>query len=140
MKYKVGDAIVIKMKDKYDNEMESANKEDLVGYIEEMACYGGKTLHISEIDSGKNEYRVEECKYSFTDDMIECLASEQINITIPEGYEIDEKNSTFYCIKFKPKPKPCPIIETWNDLIGTTKCKGVYLDSNSIFHSRCDTS
>ena len=27
----------------------------------------------------------------------------QIKINIPEGYEIDEKNSTFECIKFKKK-------------------------------------
>ena len=26
----------------------------------------------------------------------------EINITVPEGYEIDEKNSTFECIKFIP--------------------------------------
>lgn len=29
----------------------------------------------------------------------------QIKIDIPAGYEIDEKNSTFECIKFKPKPQ-----------------------------------
>lgn len=28
----------------------------------------------------------------------------QIKIDIPEGYEIDKENSTFECIKFKPKP------------------------------------
>ena len=29
----------------------------------------------------------------------------QIKINIPEGYEIDQENSTFECIKFKPKPQ-----------------------------------
>ena len=29
----------------------------------------------------------------------------QIKIDIPEGYEIDHENSTFECIKFKPKPQ-----------------------------------
>ena len=29
----------------------------------------------------------------------------QIKIDIPEGYEIDKENSTFECIKFKPKPQ-----------------------------------
>ena len=29
----------------------------------------------------------------------------QININIPEGYEIDKENSTFECIRFKPKPQ-----------------------------------
>lgn len=27
----------------------------------------------------------------------------EMKIQIPEGYEIDEKNSTFKCIKFKKK-------------------------------------
>lgn len=29
----------------------------------------------------------------------------QIKIDIPDGYEIDKENSTFECIKFKPKPQ-----------------------------------
>lgn len=29
----------------------------------------------------------------------------QIKINIPEGYEIDQENSTFECIRFKPKPQ-----------------------------------
>lgn len=29
----------------------------------------------------------------------------QITIDIPEGYEIDKENSTFECIRFKPKPQ-----------------------------------
>lgn len=29
----------------------------------------------------------------------------QIKIDIPEGYEIDKENSTFECIRFKPKPQ-----------------------------------
>ena len=33
------------------------------------------------------------------------MTMNKINITIPEGYEIDEKNSTFKCIKFKPVKK-----------------------------------
>jgi hypothetical protein len=35
----------------------------------------------------------------------------EINIQIPEGYEIDDKNSTFLCIRFKPKPG----VRTWED-------------------------
>ena len=27
----------------------------------------------------------------------------EFKVEIPEGYEIDEKNSTFECIKFRPK-------------------------------------
>lgn len=29
--------------------------------------------------------------------------TKEIKISIPEGYEIDTKNSTFECIKFKKK-------------------------------------
>lgn len=29
----------------------------------------------------------------------------QIKINIPDGYEIDRENSTFECIRFKPKPQ-----------------------------------
>lgn len=36
----------------------------------------------------------------------------EVKIQVPEGYEIDEKNSTFECIKFKPIKK----IETYDDV------------------------
>lgn len=36
----------------------------------------------------------------------------EIKIKVPEGYEIDEKNSTFECIKFKPIKK----VETYDDV------------------------
>lgn len=31
------------------------------------------------------------------------MNTEEIKITVPEGYEIDKENSTFECIKFKKK-------------------------------------
>lgn len=31
------------------------------------------------------------------------METKEIKINIPEGYEIDKENSTFECIKFKPK-------------------------------------
>lgn len=33
------------------------------------------------------------------------METKEINITPPEGYEIDKENSTFNCIKFKPVTK-----------------------------------
>lgn len=36
----------------------------------------------------------------------------EVKIQVPEGYEIDEKNSTFECIKFKPIKK----VETYDDV------------------------
>ena len=35
----------------------------------------------------------------------------ELRVEVPEGYEIDKENSTFECIKFKPKG-----IKTWNNL------------------------
>ena len=35
----------------------------------------------------------------------------ELRVEVPEGYVIDKENSTFECIKFKPKG-----IKTWNDL------------------------
>ena len=35
----------------------------------------------------------------------------ELKIEVPKGYVIDKENSTFECIKFKPKG-----IKTWNDL------------------------
>lgn len=48
-----------------------------------------------------------------------------ININIPEGYEIDEEHSTFKCIKFKKKVEK---INTWKDL---TYIKGYYINADS---------
>ena len=48
----------------------------------------------------------------------------EINITVPEGYEIDKENSTFDCIKFKKRIQ----VNTWTDL---PKVPGVYIESNS---------
>lgn len=49
------------------------------------------------------------------------MESKEIKIQVPEGYEIDQENSTFECIKFKPKKI------TYND-IALALCK-----SNKIY-------
>lgn len=36
---------------------------------------------------------------------IKTMKNKEFKIQIPEGYEIDKENSTFECIKFKPKPE-----------------------------------
>lgn len=47
----------------------------------------------------------------------------EIKIKVPEGYEIDEKNSTFECIKFKPiKKKEL----TYEDVADNLFCKLYY--------------
>lgn len=42
----------------------------------------------------------------------------ELQIQIPEGYEIDYENSTFKCIKFKEKKE----IRTWEDYKKEKKC------------------
>lgn len=50
----------------------------------------------------------------------------EIKITVPEGYEIDEENSTFECIKFKKIESP-----RWRDKIDAT-AEGYYLSSYGV--------
>jgi hypothetical protein len=47
----------------------------------------------------------------------------EFKVEIPDGYEIDEENSTFECIKFKPIKKEFP--KTWKEYCKThTRIKG----------------
>lgn len=43
----------------------------------------------------------------------------EVKINIPEGYTIDEKNSTFECIKFKRKELP----KTWEEFCANNPTK-----------------
>lgn len=52
------------------------------------------------------------------------METNEMVITIPEGYEIDKENSTFECIKFKKKVK----INTWKDL---KFISGIFINSES---------
>lgn len=52
----------------------------------------------------------------------------EVKINVPEGYEIDEENSTFECIKFKPIKNELP--KTWEEF-----CKSYKLTRNEYFIS-----
>ena len=54
----------------------------------------------------------------------------QINIDIPQGYEIDKDNSTFECIKFKKIEKQLP--NNWSEFCNQTDLKYPYTFSNKI--------
>lgn len=56
----------------------------------------------------------------------------EINITVPEGYEIDKENSTFECIKFKKRVD----VNIWEDI---PRAEGIYINNTSEF-SHVDTS
>ena len=53
----------------------------------------------------------------------------ELKINIPQGYEIDKENSTFECIKFKPKG-----IKTIEDLYKSVKT----FDGYSVFSGRVE--
>lgn len=62
----------------------------------------------------------------------------EIKINVPEGMEIDKENSTFECIKFKPKKKELP--KTWEEFCENNPIKpNEYFVSNgsSIVRGLC---
>lgn len=52
------------------------------------------------------------------------METKELKIIIPEGYEIDEENSTFECVKFKKIHQ----VNTWEDL---QEIGGYYIDTYS---------
>ena len=56
----------------------------------------------------------------------------ELKIVVPKGYVIDKENSTFECIKFKPKG-----IKTWNDLCEASQNSGEVMVSG---YCICDYS
>lgn len=65
------------------------------------------------------------------------METKEIKIEVPEGYEIDEVNSTFECVRFKPKQL------TYKDVANNLLSKvygGYYLDKYGNIHSRVSES
>ena len=69
-----------------------------------------KEVTIRDYDASHEAYSVAENIFSYTLEMFDQVINEpktnnmetkEIKINVPEGYEIDEENSTFECIKFK---------------------------------------
>lgn len=54
------------------------------------------------------------------------METKEVKINIPEGYEIDKENSTFECIKFKPKSSEKYI--TYEDV-----CKSLFPNSRGYY-------
>lgn len=54
------------------------------------------------------------------------METKEVKINIPEGYEIDKENSTFGCIKFKPKSSKKYI--TYEDV-----CKSLFPNSRGYY-------
>lgn len=69
-----------------------------------------KEVTIKQYNATSKDYDVIEDTYIYTLEMFDQVINEskennmetkEIKINVPEGYEIDEENSTFECIKFK---------------------------------------
>lgn len=82
-------------------------------FINEMQQY--KEVTIKDYFAFCRCYKVYENEYNYSIEMFDQVINEskennnmktkEIKINVPEGYEIDEENSTFECIKFKPIKK-----------------------------------
>lgn len=81
-------------------------------FVEGMEHCGGVT--IKQYNATLKVYSIIEDSYNYTLEMFDQVINEsktnnmetkEIKINVPEGYEIDEENSTFECIKFKPIKK-----------------------------------
>lgn len=90
-----------------------------------------KDITINSYDETFKSYKVNECSYSYTLEMFDQVINEpkennmetkEIKIKVPEGYEIDEENSTFECIKFKPIKKWLTYKDVAEELFGDDIC------------------
>lgn len=75
------------------------------------------------------------------------MNTEEIKITVPEGYEIDKENSTFECIKFKKKgltyDNVCAklfICHTGFNICSSGQIRACHIDIPANTPSNCATS
>lgn len=103
MKHKVGDKVRVKSLDWYNANKNQIGQIQCLSnvFVEGMSKLCGKLVTINSIT--KHGYYIDEYKYNWSDDMFEEDMNNEIRIEVPEGYCIDEENSTFECIKFKKK-------------------------------------
>lgn len=87
---------------------------------------------IKQYNATYKTYNIIEDIYSYTIEMFDQVINEskennmetkEITIKVPEGYEIDEENSTFECIKFKPIKKNL----TYEDVAKELFLKGMFI-------------
>lgn len=86
-----------------------------------------KEVTIRDYDASHEAYSVAENIFSYTLEMFDQVINEpktnnmetkEIKINVPEGYEIDEENSTFECIKLKPIKKELTYEDVAEELYG----------------------
>lgn len=131
MKHKIGDVVRVKSLNWYNaNKNHNGNVTGLgETFINTMSKLCGKLVTISAITK-YSYYHISEDKYKYnwTDDMFEEDMNNEIRIEVPEGYCIDEENSTFECIKFKKKSE-IQIHQTVRGVrVDTPECSFTILD------------
>lgn len=102
----------------------------VVGYMKQ-----NKEVTIRDYCASHKAYIVAENRCSYTFEMFDQVINEpktnnmetkEIKINVPEGYEIDEENSTFECIKFKSINKELTYEDVAEELLNST---GFYINS-----------
>ena len=98
---------------KVREDLKEGTKYGVHTFVNEMQQY--KEVTIKQYNATSKGYDVIENIYIYTLEMFDQVINEpkennnmetkEIKINIPKGYEIDEENSTFECIKFKPIKK-----------------------------------
>lgn len=97
---------------KVREDLKAGTKYGVHTFVNEMQQY--KEVTIKQYNATSKDYDVIEDTYIYTLEMFDQVINEskennmetkEIKINVPEGYEIDEENSTFECIKFKPIKK-----------------------------------
>ena len=97
---------------KMREDLKEGTKYERQYFVEGMEHCGGVT--IKQYNATLKVYSIIEDSYNYTLEMFDQVINEpkennmetkEIKINVPEGYEIDEENSTFECIKLKPIEK-----------------------------------
>ena len=109
MKYNVGDRVLIKSIDWY-NENKNKYGNIICGYMpftSEMSIYCGEVLTICDIKDEFSYYHIKECEYMFTDEMIEGKVGEETTTHNNMCKQlIDEMNPNVEInVKVKTKPQ-----------------------------------
>lgn len=106
---------------KVSENLKAGIKYGVCTFVNEMQQY--KEVTIKPYNTTSKGYDVIENNYIYTLEMFDQvinnpkennMETKEIKINVPEGYEIDEENSTFECIKFKPIKK----VLTYKDVAG----------------------
>lgn len=132
MKHKVGDKVRVKSLDWYNANKDQYGHVKCSGdsFVDEMSKLCGKLVTINSVTKYCYHINEDEYKYNWTDAMFE--EDNEIRIEVPEGYVIDEENSTFECIKFKKKPEVKIYTTSVGVRVDTSECSFYILDKEDL--------